>query len=79
MKEGYLGWNYKEKRYGMLDRDLWVIAGFHCGDCFEVFINGEWKPTRIELARPEQTYYLIDTDLAGEELEHRRIRINDEK
>ena len=75
MKEGYLGWNYQEKRYGMLISDLWEITGFHCGECFEVLINGEWKPTRIEMAWPEQLYYLVDTDLKGEDLEHCRIRL----
>ena len=23
-------------------------GGLHCGDCFEVFVRGKWKPTRME-------------------------------
>ena len=27
-------------------------GGLHCGDCFEVFVRGKWKPTRMrELAK----------------------------
>ena len=23
-------------------------GGLHCGECFDVFTGGKWKPTRIE-------------------------------
>ena len=23
-------------------------GGLHCGECFDVFVRGKWKPTRIE-------------------------------
>ena len=32
MKEGRLGYNSYNKRYGLLSSDLWIDTGFHCGD-----------------------------------------------
>ena len=26
-------------------------GGLHCGDCFEVFVRGKWKPTRMTCIR----------------------------
>ena len=76
MKEGYLGYNSKNDRYGFLISDLWEKDGFHCGETFDVLINGEWIPTRIEMSRPEREWYLVGTDLHGDGLEHKRIRIH---
>lgn len=33
-------------RFGLLD----YHGGLHCGTCMDVFVNGSWQPTRIELA-----------------------------
>ena len=30
-------------------------GGLHCGECFDVFVRGKWKPTRIEYGDPD--YY----------------------
>lgn len=30
--------------------------GLHCGQCMDVFINGQWIPTRLELG---DTWYLV--------------------
>ncbi len=73
--EGYLGYNSENKRYGMLVRDLWEIDGFHCGDCFEVYLEGKWIPTRIEYTNQFDMWYLVGTDLIGKYLEHRKIRV----
>lgn len=35
-----LGYNYENDRYGILEYDLWVKEGLHCGECFEVMMNG---------------------------------------
>ena len=37
-----LGYNYENDRYGILDRDLWVDRGLHCGECIEVKVDGKW-------------------------------------
>ena len=31
MREGRLGYNYENGRYGLLSMDLWIDTGFHCG------------------------------------------------
>ena len=40
-------------------------GGLHCGETFEVKINGKWVPTRIEMGR---SWYLVGintNDLLG--------------
>lgn len=76
-KEGRLGYNGKNKRYGLLISDLWEKDGFHCGNHMEVCLNGEWIPTRIEMDSKEQ-WYLTGTDKAGTELEGLKVRIETE-
>lgn len=38
-KEGRLGYNRKNDRYGLLVTDLWEIDGFSCGNRLQVEIN----------------------------------------
>ena len=45
MKEGRLGYNSYNKRYGLLSSDLWIDTGFHCGECLEVLLDDEWVQT----------------------------------
>ena len=40
MREGRLGYNSSNDRYGLLSSDLWVDTGFHCGECLEVLEIG---------------------------------------
>lgn len=56
-----LGYNSSLKRYGVLDFDLWVKGkeGLNCGQCFEIFINGEWVKDRLEI-KNNNTWYLVD-------------------
>ena len=32
MREGRLGYNSSNDRYGLLSSDLWIDTGFHCGE-----------------------------------------------
>lgn len=33
-------------------------GGLHCGECFDVFVRGKWKPTRIVmLSRLVDTFF----------------------
>ena len=73
--EGYLGYNGANDRYGLLNRDLWEIEGFHCGECYDVFIDGEWVPTRIEYSHKYRVWYLVGTKLIGDLMEHKRILV----
>lgn len=72
-KTGVLGYNYDNDRYGILDRmDLWADNGLHCGECFEVFLKGEWVADRIEMSKGQ--YYLVYSKLHGDELEGLKVR-----
>lgn len=76
-KEGKLGYNPRNKRYGLLVSDLWEINGFHCGNQMQVLLDGEWTDTRIEMDMQER-WYLVGTDKKGKELEGLRVRIKTE-
>ena len=47
-------------------------GGLHCGDCFDVFVRGKWKPTRIE-RNPSQEWYLVG--VRAHDLNGLRVRI----
>ena len=46
MREGRLGYNSYNKRYGLLSSDLWIDTGFHCGECLEVLVDDQWVKTQ---------------------------------
>lgn len=73
--EGRLGYNDELERYGVLVSDLWQKDGLHCGECFDIFINGEWISDRIEYNHEIKKWYLVKSKLVGEELEYLRVRI----
>ena len=45
-------------------------GGLHCGECFDVFVRGKWKPTRIE---DGDNWYLVG--IRAEDLNGLRVRI----
>ena len=49
MREGRLGYNQENDRYGLLSSDLWVHTGFHCGERIEVFVDDKWISSRMEM------------------------------
>lgn len=71
-KTGKLGYNCDNDRMGILNMDLWVDDGLHCGETFEVFIDGEWKADRLEMSGSE--WYLVYSKLKGDELEGLKVR-----
>lgn len=75
--EGRLGYNSANDRYGLLCRDLWEYDGFHCGECLEIYIDGEWVPTSMEMdwSSGHGVWYLTYTSLKGNDLEYVRARI----
>lgn len=73
MREGRLGYNSSNNRYGLLVSDLWIDTGFHCGECLEVMVNGEWVQTRMEMDIA-RNWYLVGTPYRGD-LEYIRARI----
>ena len=42
MREGRLGYNSSNGRYGILSSDLWIDTGLHCGECLEVLVDDKW-------------------------------------
>lgn len=62
MVNGKLEYNYQNNRYGITNHSgKWIDSGLHCGECFEIFLNGKWEPTRIEMMwkNGNGKYYLI--------------------
>lgn len=76
-KEGRLGYNPRNKRYGLLISDLWEKDGFHCGNQMQVLLDGEWTDTRIEMDMQER-WYLTGINKTGKELEGLKVRIETE-
>lgn len=57
MKQGRLGYNSSNDRYGLLASDLWIDTGFHCGEGLEVLVDDKWVRTRMEM-NPAREWYL---------------------
>ncbi|MFQ9249288.1 MAG: DUF5348 domain-containing protein [Clostridium paraputrificum] len=73
-KSGYLGYNFENDRFGILDSsDLWINEGLHCGESMYVYINDEWIPDRLEMYR-NGTWYLVETKLEGDKLEGLKVK-----
>lgn len=69
-----LGYNIENDRYGILEMDLWVDEGLHCGECIEVYIDDKWIKDRIEFRHDTKEWYLVYSGLTGEELEGLKVR-----
>lgn len=74
MKQGRLGYNHENGRYGLLSSDLWVNDGFHCGEVMEVLVDDIWVETRIEMKFGGE-WYIVGTPYSGN-LENVIARIN---
>ena len=73
MKQGRLGYNGNNGRYGLLSSDLWIDTGFHCGEGLEVLVDDKWVSTRMEM-NPSREWYLVGTPYCGN-LEYVQARI----
>lgn len=70
-----LGYNCENDRYGILETDLWVDKGLHCGECIEVKVNGKWIKDRMEFDHKINNWYLVKSKLIGEQLEYLEVRV----
>lgn len=68
--EGRLAYHNETGRYGLLWSDLWE-KDFYCGNHLQVYLNGEWIDTRIEMDS-NQKWYLVGVE---KELEGLKARI----
>ena len=73
MREGRLGYNSSNGRYGILSSDLWLDTGLHCGEGLQVLMDGKWTQTRMEMDAA-RNWYLVGTPYHGN-LEYIRARI----
>ena len=73
-KMGRLEFNFENNRYGLSAGSLWLDEGFHCGECLQVFVNGGWVDTRIEMD-PVREWYLVGLSFRGYGLEGLYARI----
>lgn len=78
--EGKLGYNQDNDRYGLLVSDVWEYDGFHCGECLQVQVNGEWVDTSMEMdwSTGSGVWFLTGTDISGDSIEYTRARIQKE-
>ena len=67
MKQGRLGYNSSNDRYGLLASDLWIDTGL------EVLVYDKWVRTRMEM-NPAREWYLVGTPYCGD-LEYVQARI----
>lgn len=73
MREGRLGYNSSNGRYGILSSDLWLDTGLHCGECLQVFKGWEMDTDKNgNGCCPELV--LVGTPYCGD-LEYIRARI----
>ena len=79
MKEkiiGTMSYNETNDRYGVKKNGEWIEDGFHCGECMEIMVDGQWIQSRIEMkfTETERGWYLVDTPFFGN-LENIQVRI----
>lgn len=48
-RTGALIFDERTDRYDIRFDVSEYYGGLHCGDCFDVFVRGKWKPTRMEM------------------------------
>ena len=70
MKQGTLVYDRVTERYDIRFDLNRYYGGLHCGECFNVMVGGEWKPTRIEMS---DEWYLVG--IRTDDLQGLRVRI----
>ena len=55
-KTGALIFDEQTDRYDIRFDIADYYGGLHCGECFDVFTGGKWKPTRIEMSAAQEWY-----------------------
>ena len=69
-RTGALVFDERTDRYDIRFDLNTYYGGLHCGECFDVFVRGKWKPTRIEYG---DNWYLVG--IRAEDLNGLRVRI----
>ena len=71
-KKGFFFFDEQTDRYDIRFDIADYYGGLHCGECFDVFTGGKWKPTRIEMSAAQE-WYLVG--IRAEDLNGLRVRI----
>ena len=72
--EARLHYNNENDRFGIKVDGEWEVEGLHCGQTFEVMVDGAWIPARIEMRWKGNIWYLVDTPFWGDGLEGKVVR-----
>ncbi len=68
---GVLFYNEESDRIDVQYDNGTTEGGLHCGQTLEVFVNGKWEPTRIEMS---DDWYLVG--IKGlDSLDSQRVRL----
>ena len=70
-RTGALVFDERTDRYDIRFDLNTYYGGLHCGECFDVFVRGKWKPTRIEYG---DNWYLVG--IRAEDLNGLRVRMS---
>ena len=70
-RTGALIFDERTDRYDIRFDVSEYYGGLHCGDCFDVFVRGKWKP-RMEM-NATQEWYLVG--VRANDLNGLRVRI----
>jgi len=64
MREGRMYYKEESDRYDIFfTDDCNRYGGLSCGTVFEIYIHGEWLPTRIEYSARKEDWYLVGVDV----------------
>ena len=77
---GRLGYNDRNKRFGILYSDLWVDEGLHCGNSLVYWesTENEWVESCIEMDVDRQ-WYIVGASFPHGELERVKVLIPESK
>lgn len=70
MNQGTLFYNYASGRMDILFSNGQCYGGLHCGTTFEILVEKEWRPTRIEMS---DDWYLVGVNIS--KLEGLKVQI----
>jgi hypothetical protein len=59
MRDGILIYDPKQERMEIRFSIDEFYGGLHCGECLDVYINGNWQPARIEFNHSDKDWYLV--------------------
>ena len=73
---GRLGYNDRNKRFGILYSDLWVNEGLHCGNSLVYWesTENEWVESCIEMDY-EGHWYIVGASCPHGELEYIKVLV----